>query len=105
MGADDHQYPDDIGRGCDLRLRRFSERLFFYIVPCMTRYTAEQISEFMKNSGFEDVEVFRKGNKAKFIRFEEGSVLNGGGGMEHMASFNYGYKIEAVRDWLFGQSK
>lgn len=29
-------------------------------VPCMTRYTAEQIGEFMKNTGFEDVEVFKK---------------------------------------------
>ena len=29
-------------------------------VPCMTRYTAEQIGEYMKNSGFEDVEVFKK---------------------------------------------
>ncbi len=26
-------------------------------------------------------------------------------GMEHMASFDYGYKIAAVRDWLFRQSK
>jgi hypothetical protein len=25
--------------------------------------------------------------------------------MEHMASFDYGYKIAAVRDWLFRQSK
>jgi hypothetical protein len=25
--------------------------------------------------------------------------------MEHMASFDYGYKIDAVRDWLFKQSK
>lgn len=25
--------------------------------------------------------------------------------MEHMASFDYGYKIDAVRDWLFEQSK
>ena len=30
--------------------------------PCMTRYTAEQIGEFMKNAGFEDVEVFKKDN-------------------------------------------
>ena len=28
-----------------------------------------------------------------------------GKGMEHMASFDYGYKIAAVRDWLFMQSK
>lgn len=28
-----------------------------------------------------------------------------GKGMEHMASFDYGYKIAAVRDWLFEQSR
>ena len=28
-----------------------------------------------------------------------------GRAMEHMASFDYGYKIAAVRDWLFKQSK
>ena len=37
---------------------------------------------------------------------ETGSVLpESGQGMEHMASFDYGYKIAAVRDWLFQQSK
>ena len=46
-----------------------------------------------------------EGNSANLIRFETGSVLNGGGGMEHMASFNYAYKLSAVRDWLFEQSK
>ena len=40
---------------------------------------------------------------ANMIRFETGTVLNGGSGMEHMASFNYAYKLEAVRDWLFEQ--
>ncbi len=45
------------------------------------------------------------GYNANMIRFETGSVLNGGQGMEHNASFNYGYKIPAVRDWLFEQSK
>lgn len=28
-----------------------------------------------------------------------------GGGMEHMASFDYGYQMDAVRDWLFLQHK
>jgi len=37
---------------------------------------------------------------------EAGSVLpETGRVMEHMASFDYGYKIAAVRDWLFKQSK
>lgn len=40
------------------------------------------------------------------IRFETGSVFKEGeSGMEHMASFNYAYKLTAVRDWLFEQSK
>lgn len=50
-------------------------------------------------------ELIAQGYDANMIRFEAGSVLNGGSGMEHNASFNYGYKIPAVRDWLFEQSK
>ena len=46
-----------------------------------------------------------EGLDANMIRFETGSVLTGEGGMEHMASFNYAYKLSAVRDWLFEQSK
>ena len=45
------------------------------------------------------------GYDANMIRFETGTVLKDGEGMEHNASFNYGYKIPAVRDWLFEQSK
>lgn len=49
--------------------------------------------------------IARDGN-INFIRWEAGSVLpKSGKGMEHMASFDYGYKIAAVRDWLFKQSK
>lgn len=50
-------------------------------------------------------ELIALGYNANMIRFETGSVLNGGQGMGHNASFNYGYKIPAVRDWLFEQSK
>lgn len=50
-------------------------------------------------------ELIAQGYDANMIRFETGSVLNGGSGMEHNASFNYGYKIPAVRDWLFEQTK
>ena len=46
-----------------------------------------------------------EGYAANMIRFETGSVLNDGNGMEHMASFNYAYKLSTVRDWLFEQSK
>lgn len=50
-------------------------------------------------------ELIAEGNNANFIRFEEGTVLTDGQEMEHNASFNYGYKISAVRDWLFEQTK
>ena len=49
--------------------------------------------------------MIEEGLQANMIRFETGSVLNGGSGMEHMASFNYAYKISALRDWLFEQSR
>lgn len=49
--------------------------------------------------------LIAQGHSANMVRFETGSVLNGGSGMEHNASFVYGYKIPAVRDWLFAQSK
>lgn len=46
-----------------------------------------------------------EGYDANMIRFETGTVLKDGNGMEHSASFNYGYKIPAVRDWLFEQTR
>ena len=50
--------------------------------------------------------LIAKGSSINFICFEKGSVLpESGQGMEHMASFDFGYKIAAVRDWLFEQSK
>ena len=50
------------------------------------------------------------GNRANFVTFELGTTLadgqtSGGGAGEHMTSFDYAYKIEAVRDWLFEQVK
>ena len=51
-------------------------------------------------------DLIAKGGNINFICFEKGSVLpESGQGMEHMASFDFGYKIAAVRDWLFEQSK
>ena len=50
--------------------------------------------------------LIAKGGNINFICFEKGSVLpESGQGMEHMASFDFGYKIAAIRDWLFEQSK
>lgn len=44
---------------------------------------------------------------ANFIRFEAGTVAPGSNGFaaEHMASFNFAYKLDCVRDWLFEQSR
>ena len=51
-------------------------------------------------------ELIAKGDNINFIKWEAGSVLpETGRAMEHMASFDYGYKIAAVRDWLFKQCK
>ena len=51
-------------------------------------------------------ELINRGGSINFIKWETGSVLpETGRAMEHMASFDYGYKIAAVRDWLFKQSK
>ena len=50
------------------------------------------------------------GHNANFITFTEGTTLAEGqsampGAGEHMTSSDYAYKITAVRDWLFEQSK
>ncbi|MBR1792376.1 MAG: hypothetical protein IJ764_01865 [Bacteroidales bacterium] len=50
-------------------------------------------------------ELIAKGGNINFIKWEDGSVLpETGRAMEHMASFDYGYKIAAIRDWLFKHS-
>lgn len=51
-------------------------------------------------------ELISDGAGIHFIQWESGSVLpESGGGMEHMASFDYGYQMDVVRDWLFMQHK
>lgn len=54
--------------------------------------------------------LLSEGNSANFVTFTLGTTLaegqtSGGGAGEHMTSFDYAYKIEAVRDWLFEQTK
>lgn len=53
-------------------------------------------------------DLLNQGDNIYFVEFEEGSVLPEGvqiGKSEHMYSFDYAYKIEGVRDWLFNQVK
>ena len=51
-------------------------------------------------------DLLSEGLNANMIRFETGTVFKEGQtSMEHMASFNYAYKLAAVKDWLFAQSK
>ncbi len=50
--------------------------------------------------------LLSEGHDIDFIVFTKGTVLpENGNTIEHMASFDYAYKLEAVRDWLFEQSK
>lgn len=50
--------------------------------------------------------LLSKGYNHNFITFTEGSVIpEGKPGIEHMWSFDYAYKLEGVRDWLFRQTK
>jgi len=54
--------------------------------------------------------MLAEGNSANFVTFTLGSTTADGstgntGAGEHMTSFDYAYKLEAVRDWLFEQSK
>ena len=54
--------------------------------------------------------MLAEGYQENFVTFTLGTTLaagqtSGGGAGEHMTSFDYAYKLEAVRDWLFSQSK
>ena len=53
--------------------------------------------------------MLAEGHNANFVTFTEGSTIangqSGGPAGEHMTSFDYAYKLEAVRDWLFQQTK
>lgn len=52
------------------------------------------------------VEMYAKGAPVNMIEFSPGTVLpSDGKGSEHMYSFDYAYKVKAVREWLFRQSR
>lgn len=53
-------------------------------------------------------DLLDEGYNINFVQFTKGTVTPEGaqgGGAEHMYSFDYAYKLEAVRDWLFKQNK
>ncbi len=56
-------------------------------------------------------EMLEDNNKINLMTFASGTVLSnssnskGMNSSEHMASFNYAYRISSIRDWLFSQSK
>lgn len=47
------------------------------------------------------IEMYEQWYKQNFVTWEKGTVLEWNGWMEHMASFKHGFKLSAVRDWLF----
>ncbi len=50
--------------------------------------------------------MLEKGAPINLFQFEPGTVLPADGkGSEHMYSFDYAYKIQSVKEWLFKQSK
>ena len=54
--------------------------------------------------------MLAEGNSANFVTFTLGTTFAegqtaGSGAGEHMTSFDFAYKLEAVRDWLFEQTK
>lgn len=53
-------------------------------------------------------DMLKQGKSANFIRFTPNTVVpkdTTSKGGEHMYSFDYAYKLEPARAWLFGQSK
>ena len=89
-------------------LKGLEQKDFFYIVsagdPKASAGQAELLSLFDADG------ALAEGNNANFITFTLGATLaegqsSGGDAGEHMTSFDYAYKLEAVRDWLFAQSK
>ena len=121
-----------VGSQWDIRvLNALEDDTFFYIVaagdPKASAGQAELLSLFAQDgaayshaewSAQDDADaqnaaveaLLAEGNSVNFITFTLGSTLAegqtaSGGAGEHMTSFDYAYKLEAVRDWLFEQSK
>ena len=58
-------------------------------------------AEYNEENNAKIAEMYAQGYKQNFITWEKWTVLEWNGWMEHMASFKHGFKLSAVRDWLF----
>ena len=86
------------------KMQDFGKKHFFYIVAGGDTSWSAKLPTSEQEKLAE--ELIAHGGNINFIKWEAGSVLpETGRAMEHMASFDYGYKIAAVRDWLLRQSK
>lgn len=59
------------------------------------------------DAGNPDIGI-RNEQRANFVTFRKGTTLPEGsadGASEHMTSFDFAYKIKALRDWLFAQKE
>ena len=76
----------------------------YEVVELAKLRTGHITATFMVN-GKPCVFLVDTGGGATLIDYTKKILPHTGRAMEHMASFDYGYKIAAVRDWLFRQCK
>ena len=110
-------------------LEPLANKKFFYIVSAGDLKASgglQEVGEMLKEKGvsygatefsakLHDSEqekyirnLLDEGYDINFVRFTKGTVIPAGSqgrGGEHMYSFDYAYKLEAVRNWLFLQTK
>lgn len=107
-------------------LQGMEEQTFFYITSAgdskasggqdevMAMFDSDQVAYSYGSWNCKDesqdekaAALIEEGVPANMIRFEAEYTDDSGNiqSLGHMQSFNYAYKIEAVRDWLFEQSK
>ena len=90
------------------KMQDFGQKHFFYIVAGGDQKAYGGMQDLAKVLKANDARVDSASWSAKLPVEEQERLaeeLIARGAMEHMASFDYGYKIAAVRDWLFKQSK
>ncbi len=119
-----------VGSQWDIKvLAPLAEKKFFYIVSAGDPKASKGMEELgamlkAKGVGYGATEfsakltlaqqnsmiqhLLREVHPINFVQFTQGTVLPAGlhdRGGEHLYSFDYAYKLDAVRNWLFQQSK